>query len=390
MDKQRPILLVDDIQPARETLINILKVIGYKNFLEASNGEEAIELLKNNPDIQLIISDWKMPRMNGIELLKWVRSHKEFKNIPFIMVTSKGEKEDIALAAEEDVTEYLVKPVTIDALISKMENIENKLAKFNKLKKKLKSIKKSIDCGKEKEIKAKMENLLKEYPNDKPRLLIEIATMYMEKGSLDEAERIVDIALSNNPLYTKGWWLKSEIALKKNDLNSALSALKKLYELNPNSSKILYNIGKIYLAKENLDKAKNFFLMAIKVDPKNEKLVQNIWNSYLEKDFVEEVLRDFSHILFEKLTVETLNNLAVCLSKKGSVEQAIIAYRQALKKEPKNSRIHYNLAVAYLKAGKKKNSLIHLNEAIQIDPEFEDAKKLLDKLLKEKKLTKSD
>ncbi|GAB6160847.1 hypothetical protein JCM12298_00060 [Desulfothermus naphthae] len=390
MDKQRPILLVDDIQPARETLINILKVIGYKNFLNASNGEEAIELLKNNPDIQLIISDWKMPKMDGIELLKWVRSHKEFKNIPFIMVTSKGEKEDIALAAEEDVTEYLVKPVTIDALISKMENIENKLAKFNKLKKKLKSIKKSIDCGKEKEIKAKMENLLKEYPNDKPRLLIEIATMYMEKGCLDEAERIVDIALSNNPLYTKGWWLKSEIALKKNDPNSALSALKKLYELNPNSSKILYNIGKIYLAKENLDKAKNFFLMAIKVDPKNEKLVQNIWNSYLEKDFVEEVLRDFSHILFEKLTVETLNNLAVCLSKKGSVEQAIIAYRQALKKEPKNSRIHYNLAVAYLKAGKKKNSLIHLNEAIQIDPEFEDAKKLLDKLLKEKKLTKSD
>ena len=388
MDKQKPILLVDDIQPARETLCNILQVLGYKNLLEASNGEEAIELLKKNPDIQLIISDWKMPRMSGIELLKWVRSQKEFKNIPFIMVTSKGEKEDVALAAEQDVTEYLVKPVTVEALISKIENIDNNLAKLNELKQKLEVIKKLIDSGKDEKIRKELEKILEEFPKDKSKLLREIAYMYMERGYLDEAEKMVNRALSENPLYTKGWWLKNEIALKKKDLNGALSALKKLYELNPNSSKVLYHIGKIYLAKEKLDKAKSFFLMALKVDPKNEQLIQDIWNAYLENDLLDEVFRDFGHILFEKLNVETLNNLAVSLSKKGSVDQAIVAYRQALKKEPKNSRLHYNLAVAYLKTGKKKNALVHLNEAIQIDPEFENAKNLLEKLMKEKDLNK--
>ncbi len=54
--------------------------------------------------------------MSGFDLLKWVRSQEEYKDIPFIMVTSKGEKEDIALAAEQEVTEYLVKPVTVEAL----------------------------------------------------------------------------------------------------------------------------------------------------------------------------------------------------------------------------------------------------------------------------------
>jgi len=388
MDKQKPILLVDDIQPARETLSNILKVLGYKNFLEACNGEEAVELLEKNPDIQLIISDWKMPRMSGIELLKWIRSHKEFKDIPFIMVTSKGEKEDVALAAEQDVTEYVVKPVTVEALISKIENIDNRLTKLKELKQKLEVIKKLIESGKDEEIKKELEKVLEEFPKDKSRLLREIAYMYMKRGYLDEAERMINMALSENPLYNKGWWLKNEIALKKKDLNGALSALKKLYELNPNSSKVLYHIGKIYLAKEKLDKAKSFFLMALKVDPKNEQLIQDIWNAYLEKDLLDEVFRDFGHILFEKLNVETLNNLAVSLSKKGSVDQAIVAYRQALKKEPKNSRIHYNLAVAYLKADNKKNALVHLNEAIQLDPKFENAKNLLEKLIKEKEVHK--
>ncbi len=72
--------------------------------------------------------------------------------------------------------------------------------------------------------------------------------------------------------------------------------------------------------------------MALKVDPNNDQLVQDIWNLYLEKDLVNEVVRDFSHILFERLTVETLNNLAVSLSKQGAMDQAIVAYRQALKK----------------------------------------------------------
>ncbi|GAB6887221.1 hypothetical protein JCM13304A_07190 [Desulfothermus okinawensis JCM 13304] len=384
MDKERPILLVDDIQPTRETLINILRVLGYKNFLEASNGEEAIEIIKNNKDIQLIISDWKMPRMSGFDLLKWVRSQEEYKDIPFIMVTSKGEKEDIALAAEQEVTEYLVKPVTVEALILKMEDIDKKLEKSNELNKRLKEIKELIATCEDDVVKEKLDEVLKKYEKDRPRLLAEIAKVYMEKGQLDKAEEMVSSAVLENPLYTKGWLLKSDIALKKKDLNGALSALKKLYELNPNSSKILYNIGKVYLLKERLDKARDFFLMALKVDPNNDQLVQDIWNLYLEKDLVNEVVRDFSHILFERLTVETLNNLAVSLSKQGAMDQAIVAYRQALKKEPKNPRIHYNLAVAYLKTGKKKNALAHLNEAIQIDPEFENAQKLLEKLVKEK------
>ncbi len=116
LDKSLPVLVVDDIQAARATIVNILKVLGFKQILEAANGEEAREIiLAQGNKMQLVISDWKMPYMDGLELLRWIRREEKFKHLPFIFVTSKGEKEDIALASDEGIEGYLLKPVTIDA-----------------------------------------------------------------------------------------------------------------------------------------------------------------------------------------------------------------------------------------------------------------------------------
>ncbi len=385
MDKERPILIVDDIQPARETLINMLKVFGYKNFLEASNGEEAKDVLKEHKDIQLIISDWKMPRLSGIELLKWVRGREEFKDIPFIMVTSKGEKEDIALAAEEEVTEYLVKPVGVEALISKLESIDKKSMQQKKIVEWLGEINKLIKEEKFDEVSKKLEDFTKKFPKLKVKLRSGVAQLYLRHGKIEEAEKIVDVCISENSLFEKAWIIKSDIALMKKDFESAISALKKVYELNPNSSKVLYKMGRVYLEMGKQDEAKRCFLMAHNFDPDNKEMIQDIWNLYLEKGLVDEVARDFGHVFFEHLTVETLNNLAVSLSKKQNIKEAINTYRHALKKDPDNPKIHYNTAVAYLKLGNEKNALNHLNKAIELEPKFEKAQSLVDKLLEKER-----
>ena len=99
MDKNMTVLVVEDILSARETVIHMLRALGFSRFLEAENGGQALEyVVRDAPG--LIISDWNMPVMNGFDLLRKVRSMEGGGRIPFIFLTSKYESEDIALASE--------------------------------------------------------------------------------------------------------------------------------------------------------------------------------------------------------------------------------------------------------------------------------------------------
>lgn len=109
------ILVVDDM----ETMLNIIKKnlydLGLRNLVEADNGEEAWDevgrALDHNTPIQLIISDWHMPRMQGIDLLRKVRSHSQTKSTPFIMVLAETEKAQIAEAIHSGVSDCIFKPI---------------------------------------------------------------------------------------------------------------------------------------------------------------------------------------------------------------------------------------------------------------------------------------
>ncbi len=373
----KPILVVDDIQPVRETIINILKVLGYKNFLQASNGKEAIEILKKE-DVHFIISDWKMPVLNGLELLRWVRANPKTKDTPFLFITSKGDKEDIARAAEEKVTDFIVKPIDVQVFIEKVSSLEKEREKRKKIKEFLKNVKDLIEKGKKEEAENKINEFVAKN-RERPNLLVELAKIY-KKIDLDRAMKFLNKAIKENPIYFEAWLEVADLYEKLKKADEALKALKKAYEINPNSSNVLYRLGRVYLILNELDKAKNYFYMALKADPKNEELVQNIWNLYLDFELVDRVVKDFEHIIFERLTVKTLNNFAVSLRKSGKIKEAIDAYRQALKKEPQNEHIHYNIAIAYIDLKREDRAIQHLEKALKINPKFEMAAKVLKKL----------
>lgn len=116
------ILVVDDFATMRKIIKQTLQQIGFKDIQEASDGTEAWEKLNAEP-FQLIISDWNMPKMPGIELLKKVRSAPQLAKIPFIMVTAEGQKECVIEAAKAGVTNYIVKPFTAETLEEKLNLI---------------------------------------------------------------------------------------------------------------------------------------------------------------------------------------------------------------------------------------------------------------------------
>lgn len=115
-------LVVDDFATMRRIVKNILRELDFTNILEAEDGTAAVDLLKSQK-VDLIVSDWNMPKMTGLELLKYVRSTSDIQNLPFLMVTAESQKENVIEAVKAKVSNYIVKPFTAATLGEKLAKI---------------------------------------------------------------------------------------------------------------------------------------------------------------------------------------------------------------------------------------------------------------------------
>lgn len=119
VDKNMSILIVDDYKTMLRIIRNLLAGLGFNNVDEATDGVMAFQKLKEKP-FQLIISDWNMVPMTGLELLKKVRADEQLKTIPFIMITAESKPENVIAAKQAGVNNYIVKPFNGDTLKMKM------------------------------------------------------------------------------------------------------------------------------------------------------------------------------------------------------------------------------------------------------------------------------
>lgn len=122
MDRKMKILIVDDFATMRQIVKKSLRQLGFDNITEAVDGNDALNKLKAD-EYKFIVSDWNMPNMMGIDLLKAIRSDDKLKQLPFLMVTAEAQKENIIEAAKAGVSQYIIKPFTVDALQQKIEAI---------------------------------------------------------------------------------------------------------------------------------------------------------------------------------------------------------------------------------------------------------------------------
>ena len=114
-------LIVDDSSTMRRIILNALQRIGYGDAIEASNGQEALALL--DPSVGFIITDWNMPAMGGLDFARAVRALPSGRNVPILMVTTRGAREDILAAVEAGVNNYIIKPFTPSVLKEKIDRI---------------------------------------------------------------------------------------------------------------------------------------------------------------------------------------------------------------------------------------------------------------------------
>ena len=126
MDKNMKILVVDDFSTMRRIIKNLLKDLGFGNIQEADDGSTALPMLQQG-DFDFVVTDWNMPVMQGIDLLRAIRSDDKLKHMPVLMVTAEAKKEQIVAAAQAGVNGYVVKPFTAGTLKEKLDKIFERL-----------------------------------------------------------------------------------------------------------------------------------------------------------------------------------------------------------------------------------------------------------------------
>tara|TARA_R110000868_G_scaffold364037_1_gene626476 strand:+ start:14753 stop:15157 length:405 start_codon:yes stop_codon:yes gene_type:complete len=122
LNKDMKILVVDDFSTMRRIIKNLLRDLGFTNTSEADDGQTALPMLQNG-SFDFLVTDWNMPGMTGIELLKAVRADARLKDMPILMVTAEAKRDQIVEAAQAGVNGYVVKPFTAAVLKEKIEKI---------------------------------------------------------------------------------------------------------------------------------------------------------------------------------------------------------------------------------------------------------------------------
>jgi two-component system chemotaxis response regulator CheY len=122
MDTSIKVLVVDDFATMRRIIKGVLKQLGFSNIIEAEDGTSAMDVLRKEK-IGLVVSDWNMPKMTGLDLLKAIRADEDLKSTPFIMVTAEGQKENVIEAVKAGVNNYIVKPFTPETFNEKLEKV---------------------------------------------------------------------------------------------------------------------------------------------------------------------------------------------------------------------------------------------------------------------------
>lgn len=124
LDKKMKILVVDDFSTMRRIITNVLRQLGFENIVEAEDGSKALAILEADP-VDFVITDWNMPQMSGLDLLKAIRAseNEQLKGIPVLMVTAEALQDNIIAAAKAGVNNYIIKPFDAATLSEKIEKI---------------------------------------------------------------------------------------------------------------------------------------------------------------------------------------------------------------------------------------------------------------------------
>ena len=245
------ILIVDDMRNMRRTIKNMLLSLGYRKIEDASDGDEAISLIERYQNVplrkfQLVILDWNMPRVHGIEVLKFIKKNPIYMDTAVLMVTAENWAVEIMEAAEDHVDAYVIKPFVAKTLEKKIKSIMDKVYNPPEKEKLLRDAEKLFYEEEYGDSKAKLEELLK-LDSESARAYRYMGKISMINNDASSAEEHFRKAIKCNKDYTKAYKDLADVLVKTDRSAEAIKILEQAAEVNPRNYPRLLMIGKLYI-----------------------------------------------------------------------------------------------------------------------------------------------
>lgn len=379
LDTTIKVLVVDDMANMRKTLMNMLRQIGFSDISEAQDGQSGLNKIKSG-GLGLIISDWNMPVMSGIQLLKKTREDIDTKSIPFLMVTAEITQAQIAHAAETEVDGYVIKPFNAATLKRKIEKVFERRSKPSPIDAMINLGKAMIRDKQYANAISALHKALDEYPQS-ARLMATIGEAYEAQFNVHLAYEYYLKAKKINPLFVKTINQLASLFMSQNDPKKALKFMEEAAKISPNDPERQVEMGKAYMATGDQVKARQAFNTAIKEDENNLEMQKDIGEVYLDAGLEEYAVQAFKNVLTaDPSKISIYNRLGIALRRKGRFEEAIGEYQKAIKIAPDDEVLFFNLSKAFMDVKDKIKAKEAITKALALDPEFKEAKAVLEAL----------
>jgi CheY-like chemotaxis protein len=381
-------LVVEDEVLIARIIRNILRQ-SFPNCsaIEAQNGKEALFKLSKQK-VDCIVSDINMPVMSGIEFLREVKKSRDFAQIPFIIVSGELKPENIVQAGMEGADGYICKPFSQTVFEQKVKEAWNKKYNPNNLESKLLAIDKAVRNRNFKSAVEIAEEFLFFAPTS-ARVWALKGEAELGLGHLEEAESSLNRAVAENPSYVRGQELLGNVYLERGDTQSAKSHLETVAAISPLHQENHVKLAKLYIRLGKINAAELVCANINRLFSHSAAMLAEVAESMLKEGHHQAAERVFgrsievrkrTHKQNLKELVHNYKRLGMALRLQGKFAEAIGKYQEALHLERKNPDLYFNLAIAQYKMGEANLARESLRRALELEPDFEEARQLLKEL----------
>ena len=372
------VLVADDMTNMRRTIKNMLRQIGAPNVMEADDGDTALQVLRGNAGCRFVLMDWNMPRMPGINAAREIRADAAMQDVPILMVTAEVDRSQIAQAGEIGVNGYIIKPFVANLLAEKIHNVLDARANPPEHVKLIKVGEELIRQGHYQKALSVFEKV-KEM-RESARVHVHIGEAHEMIGDTMKAQASYASAIQHNPQFLKAHIKSADLYIKEGNEDAALTSLQKASEISPSNSERHIAMGKIYLKKGDSEKAVAAFSVAVK----NEGSKASEIAEELLKMGNPEMAEKYFRASLEKHanTIHVYNRLGISLRRQGKWKEAILEYETAIKVDPLDEGLYFNMAKAYIEGGDLRSAEKNFQKALQLNPALTAAQRELDAIKK--------
>ncbi|MEW6427875.1 MAG: tetratricopeptide repeat protein [Thermodesulfobacteriota bacterium] len=376
---QLTILVVDDMDNMRRSIRAMLKLIHYgRTIIEAGDGRQAWDILnKGEDEIHFIISDWNMPRMTGTELLNLVRASRQFRDIPFLMITAEANKEVVAEAAENEVDAYLTKPfvtVSLEKKLAELIHSANNPDPLTQLLARIRELEESGDIDTAIDLATRAVGM----GSRTSRPHRELGRLYLKKRQLAEARQCFEQAIGINMLDVSSFHYLGQIYYQQDEIDRAIECFARAMDISPRHADRALKFANLLIRRDKPHAAEKVFTLILKNNPNSLELKEEIGRVCLDNrlyDLAARIFRGLLQLLPGRTDLAKLVGMAML--GKEMIRDAIPFLEKALEKSPEDIELLLMLAEASLAIRKPVPAEKWAVTVIRMDPNNERARAVL-------------